>query len=71
MSDNGANILPDLPDEFECNWDNCNERFECMQCYANHVATHLHTTEFKKHNFNCLWTGLLIKLYLSFFHLKF
>lgn len=71
MNDNGANILPDLPDEFECNWENCNERFECMQYYAYHVAEHLHVSEFDKYNFICLWTGLLIKcnLYLCFYHL--
>lgn len=61
LNDNGADILPDLPDEFECNWENCNERFECMQYYAYHVAEHLHISEFEKYNFICPWTGLLIK----------
>lgn len=55
LNGDGANILPDLPNEFECNWENCFERFECMQYYVTHVAQHLQITEFKK--YKCPWTG--------------
>lgn len=58
LNSDGSNILPDLPSEFECNWKNCNDRFECMQYYAYHVAQHLEVTEFKNSNFICPWTGL-------------
>lgn len=60
LNGDGANILPDLPSEFECNWKNCNDRFECMQYYAYHVAQHLDYSKFKNSNFICPWTGLLI-----------
>lgn len=54
----GVNILPDLPNEFECDWENCKERFECMQYFSLHVNQHLQISEFKNNNFICLWTGL-------------
>ncbi|XP_025425681.1 histone H4 transcription factor-like isoform X2 [Sipha flava] len=55
LNGEGTNILPDLPNEFECNWENCNERFECMQYYSYHVAEHFQISEFEKYNFNCPW----------------
>lgn len=58
LNGDGANILPDLPDEFECNWEKCNERFECMQYYIYHVLQHLQIKEFNKYNYICPWTGL-------------
>ncbi|XP_050520197.1 histone H4 transcription factor-like isoform X2 [Daktulosphaira vitifoliae] len=61
QNDNGTNILPDLPDEFECNWENCNERFECMQHFAYHVAHHLNIIEFNKQDVTCPWTDCNLK----------
>lgn len=61
LNSDGANILPDLPSEFECNWKNCNERFECMQYYAYHVAQHLDFSEFKNSNFICPWTDCTLQ----------
>jgi len=61
LNGDGVNILPDLPNEFECNWENCGERFECMQFYAFHVAQHLHIAEFKKYQFNCHWNDCTLQ----------
>lgn len=58
LNGDGANILPDLPNEFKCSWENCDECFECMQYYVHHIAEHLQISEFKKYNFICPWTGL-------------
>lgn len=58
LNSEGSNILPDLPNIFECHWEDCNEQFECMQSYSYHIAEHFQISEFKKYNFNCPWRGL-------------
>ncbi|VVC30930.1 Zinc finger C2H2-type [Cinara cedri] len=57
LNGDGFDILPDLPDEFKCDWENCNLTFECMQYYVYHVAQHLNNySKFKNNNFICPWT---------------
>lgn len=62
LNNDGANILPDLPKEFECNWENCDQSFECMHYFASHVADHLELTEFENYDFICPWIGMYIVL---------
>lgn len=64
------NSIPDLPHDFICGWNNCNQAFSPVQDYLDHVQHHLNTdythkrdipcrkmTYLHKTEVKCLWEG--------------
>ncbi|XP_069470480.1 histone H4 transcription factor [Ambystoma mexicanum] len=59
LDPHGRNIVPDIPDNFVCLWENCQKSFENIECYYRHVETHsimaVPQASKENHHLACLW----------------
>ncbi|KAL7643321.1 UNVERIFIED_CONTAM: hypothetical protein RMT77_006613 [Armadillidium vulgare] len=61
MDDQSRNIIPELPEPFECMWDECRFSFISAQDFYWHVQGHVNTIGKKNNEYFCSWEGCHFK----------
>ena len=52
-------MIPEIPEDFQCMWDDCELIFKSAQAFYWHVQNHILMLDSTSKGFSCLWKGIL------------
>lgn len=65
LDSSGRNVVPEIPEVFQCMWEDCTTKFASAHDFYCHTLSHVRNTDkenSKKKAFICAWDGKTLSL---------